>query len=235
MFSVTTKKDYWKWIEDGVAKPKDHNLKEIQDTFIMSLLRSVQGKRILEVGGGTSRIAQLLAQKNEVWLIDGYEGKDGGPAKPPNLPGVKIVVGYMGQFLKELPDAYFDYVFSVSVIEHVVAANYMACFKDIARVLKPGGETIHAIDLYLYDDAYESDHAIRFQDRIAVYLNTPNATAGVLQWKEPPVITRELKASAKFAFNSMATLLGWNRVVPQLKDLRMITTSCNAEMILRKV
>lgn len=235
MFSVTTKKDYWKWIEDGVAKPKDHNLKEIQDTYVLSLLSKVEGKRILEVGGGTSRIAQLLGQKNEVWLIDGYEGKDGGPAKPPSLPGVKIVVGYMGKFLKDLPDSYFDYVFSVSVIEHVVAANYAACFKDIARVLKPGGETIHAIDLYLSDDPNESDHAIRTQDRVAVYLNTPGATDGALKWKQQPMITRELKASAKFAFNSMATLLSWNRSVPQLKDVRMRTLSCNAEMVLERV
>ena len=235
MFSVTTKQDYWKWIDDGVLKPKDHNLKEIQDTYILSLLKHVQGKRILEVGGGASRIAQLLAKKNEVWLIDGYEGKDGGPAKPPELPGVKIVVGYMGRFLKDLPDAYFDTVFSISVIEHVLAVNYAACFKDIARVLRPGGETIHAIDLYLFDDPNESDHAVRTQDRVAVYLNTPQATDGALRWKQEPVITRELKASAKFAFNSMATLLGWNRVVPQLKDLRMVTISCNAQMVLERV
>jgi SAM-dependent methyltransferase len=234
MFSVTTKMDYWKWIEDGIATPKNHNLKEIQDTFILSLLKHVQGKHILEVGGGTSRIAPLLAQKNEVWLIDGYEGKHGGPAKPPRLPGVKIVVGYMGQFLRDLPDDYFDYVFSVSVIEHVLAADYAACFKDIARVLKSGGETIHAVDLYLFDDANESEQAIRFQKRFAIYLNTPAATAGALRWKQPPVITRDLKASAKFAFNSMTTLLGWNRVVPELKDMRMVTMSCSAQMVLER-
>jgi hypothetical protein len=130
MFSVTTKKDYWRWIGDGVASPKDHNLKEIQDAYVLSLLKQVQGKRILEAGGGISRTARLLAQKNEMWLIDGCEEKDGGPAKPPELPGVKIVVGYMGEFLKDLPDAYFDYVFSVSVVEHMKDPDYPSCFRD---------------------------------------------------------------------------------------------------------
>lgn len=232
MFSVTTKKDYWKWIEDGVANPKNHNLKEIQDTYIMSLLRYVRGKRILEVGGGASRIAQLLAEKNEIWLVDGYEGKDGGPERPPILPGVKIVVGYMGQFLKDLPDSYFDFVFSISVVEHVKDADYPAHFRDIARILAPGGQTIHAIDVYLFDAADECEYAIIQRDRLALYLDTPRIVGGALKWKQPPQIAATARASAKYAFNGMATLLGWNRLVPDMKDIRANALSCNVEMVL---
>jgi SAM-dependent methyltransferase len=234
VFSITTKKSYWNWIENQIAAPREHSLKDIQDAFILSILKDVKGKRILEVGGGTSRVAQLLAQNNDVWLIDGFEGKDGGPAAIPKLRNVKIVVGYMGQYLKELPDAYFDFVFSISVIEHVVAARYPDCFKDIARVLARGGQTIHAVDLYLYDDANESTHAISQQTRLGIYLDTPDIVGGALKWKAPPEITQELSASAKFAFNSMSTLLGWNRIVPSLKEVRTVALSCNAEMIFEK-
>lgn len=234
MFSVTTKKQYWSWLEAQVSQPKEHTLKDIQDTFILSLLKGMKGKRILEIGGGNSRVAQALARDNEVWLVDGFEGKDGGPAKVPNLPGVKIVVGYMGQYLKELRDGYFDYIFSISVIEHVPAKSYADCFRDIARVLAPGGQTIHAIDLYLYDDPNECEHSKGQQARLGVYLDTPEITGGRLRWVKPPEITRELSASAKFAFNSMATLLVWNRIVPSLKDVRSVALSCNAEMILEK-
>ena len=232
MFSVTTKTRYWDWLETQITQPKEHTLKEIQDTFILSLLKNVKGKRILEVGGGNSRVAQLLGQNNEVWLIDGFEGKDGGPGKVPTLPGVKIVIGYMGQNLKEVPTNYFDYVFSISVIEHVMVQKYADCFRDIARVLAPGGRTIHAIDLYLYDDPDEGERATGLKTRLDMYLNTP-ALAG-LQWQDPPEITRDLSASAKFAFNSMATLLVWNRIAPALKEVRTVTLSCNAEMILEK-
>lgn len=234
MFSVTTKKQYWSWLEAQITQPKEHTLKEIQDTYILSLLGKVKGKRILEVGGGNSRVAQLLGRNNEVWLVDGFEGKDGGPAKAPTLPGVKIVLGYMGQNLKEVPSNYFDYVFSISVVEHVPTDKYADCFRDISRVLAPGGRTIHAIDLYLFDDPEEGERAIGLKTRLDVYLNTPALAGGDLRWQNPPEITRDLTASAKFAFNSMATILVWNRIVPKLKEVRAVAVSCNAEMILEK-
>lgn len=235
MFSVTTKQAYWKWVDEDVLRPKTFTLKEIQDTFILSRLGAVAGKRILEVGGGVSRIAEQLATGNEVWLIDGFDGHDGGPTHIPNLAGVKMVVGYMGQHLRELPDEYFDFVFSVSVIEHVVYADFADCFKDIARVLATGGETVHAVDMYLFDDPDETEDASRFQQRLQIYLDTPALAGQRLQWREPPEITTRLRASASFAFNSMPTLLAWNRIVPHLRDLRARALSCNAQMVLTKV
>ena len=234
MFSVTTKKQYWSWLDSQITQPKEHTLKEIQDAFILSRFRNVKGKRILEVGGGDSRVARLLGRNNEVWLIDGFEGKDGGPGKVPALPGVKIVIGYMGQNLKEIPSNYFDYVFSISVIEHLRVQQYVDCFRDISRVLVPGGQTIHAIDLYLYDDPDEGERATGLKTRLDMYLNTPTLAGGSLRWQDPPEITRDLTASAKFAFNSMATLLVWNSIAPALRERRTVTLSCNAEMILEK-
>lgn len=45
-----------------------------------------------------------------------------------------------------MPDNYFDFVFSVSVMEHVPIEEWGRCFEDITRVVKTGGIIFHAID-----------------------------------------------------------------------------------------
>src|SRR3546814_20583165 len=58
---------------------------------------------------------------------------------------------FRSEFCKDLPDDYFDVVFSISVLEHVPAAAIDGFWKDHARILKPGAVAYHAVDFYLGD------------------------------------------------------------------------------------
>jgi len=47
----------------------------------------------------------------------------------------------------EFPDARFDRVFCLSVIEHIPRDVWPACMREMARVLKPGGRLIMTMDM----------------------------------------------------------------------------------------
>ena len=59
-----------------------------------------------------------------------------------------MLPAYIGSFDKDLPDAYFDLVFSISVVEHINEGDDVLqnILNDIDRVLKPGGYSVHCID-----------------------------------------------------------------------------------------
>ena len=105
------------------------------------------GSRILDVGGGDSRILKFFSNDYECWNADKCEGLGNGPIKF-SSPHYRIVYDYVGSFNPELPDNYFDFVFSVSALEHTpddqdVRANVL---KDINRILKPGCPSLHCFD-----------------------------------------------------------------------------------------
>lgn len=47
----------------------------------------------------------------------------------------------------EFPDAHFDHVFCLSVIEHVPRDLWPSCMREMARVLKPGGRLVMTMDM----------------------------------------------------------------------------------------
>jgi len=63
----------------------------------------------------------------------------------------RIVYDYVGSFNLELPDHHFDFVFSISALEHTpeeeqTQVNVLA---DINRVMKPGCPSFHCFDAIL--------------------------------------------------------------------------------------
>jgi ubiquinone/menaquinone biosynthesis C-methylase UbiE len=90
-----------------------------------------------------------LKDEYECWLIDKFEGMGNGPKRGhANL--YHIVYDYMGNFNQDLPDDYFDLVFSISALEHVpqddVRVFDYIC-QDINRVLKKGRFSLHCFDI----------------------------------------------------------------------------------------
>lgn len=84
----------------------------------------------------------------ECWNIDKLEGFGNGPTKI-HSAGVTIVYDYMGNYNRNLPDNYFDFVFSISALEHTEihqTVMYQNILNDIDRVLKPGEYTMHSVD-----------------------------------------------------------------------------------------
>jgi len=234
MFSITTKKEYWTWLESGVAPVGKGSLKDIQDALILYFLKDVRDARILELGGGISRVLPTLAKHSECWNVDKFEGLGGGPVRTQETAGIRIVKEYMGAFSKELPDDYFDYVISISAVEHIPPNLYADAMKDCLRVLRPGSVMIHAIDVYLLDRIDQHPHGAKNQIRMKMYRSTPEILGNKVEWLEPLAVGDDITANSSIAANSPDTMYQWNKSAPSLRDLREIAISCNLTMGLRK-
>lgn len=117
------------------------------------------GERIAEVGGAYSLLPEYLAESKgtESWIIDDFGAytrevdlwqRWGDPDKwIAQHPKVRYLKKPLGLFDKEIPDAYFDCVFSVSTLEHIPASMWSDVIKDMLRITKPGGRQFHAIDI----------------------------------------------------------------------------------------
>ncbi|MDQ3021256.1 MAG: class I SAM-dependent methyltransferase [Bacteroidota bacterium] len=158
-FTYSKKKHFDLFIENNYDEelfgyrvdPGNCDLKVYQDLFMYSYIKHnvEKGSKILDVGGGDSRILKHFNKDYECWNIDKLEGLGNGPTDI-KAPNIRLVYDYMGSFNPELPDNYFDLVFSISTLEHVPLDDLVAyenILKDINRVLKPGGYSVHCIDV----------------------------------------------------------------------------------------
>lgn len=234
MFSIITKKDYWQYLDSGAAQQRKAVLKDIQDAFILYQLRGARSCRILEMGGGVSRILPVLAKHNECWNVDKFEGLGAGPLKIQEQAGVKVVREYMGSCSGEIPPAYFDFVVSVSVVEHIPQKLFADVIKDCFRVLKPGGTMLHAIDCYLLDRLDEHPHGAGQKARLALYKTVPAIVDGAFEWIEAPKIDENVTASAHFACNHVDQLYNWHKISPALRPVREIAMSVSLAHGVRK-
>ncbi|QWV97031.1 glycosyltransferase [Geomonas nitrogeniifigens] len=130
--------------------PADCDLKVYQDLLAYSFIRKnvPEGARILEVGGGASRVLRALKDHYECWNLDKLEGVGNGPVAVA-ADGYRLVRDYLGSFSPELPAGYFDVVFSISVLEHVEQGEeqFEKIRADLDRVLRPGGWSLHCFDV----------------------------------------------------------------------------------------
>lgn len=209
---------------------KPYELKDVQDAFILRRLRGARGARILEVGGGRSRILPLLSSSNECWVLDKFEGKGRGPTRAPRLPGIRTVYAYMGDFSGALMPSYFDFVVSVSVLEHVPLDSMNEFFQDCARVLKVGGHMLHAIDTYLFD-ASDSTMARPFEKRIEAYLRFADRPDLGIKLTQDPSVDQTLTFSCRYASLPDNVLHEWNLTRPSLKRAIGQVVSLKSEWI----
>jgi glycosyltransferase involved in cell wall biosynthesis/Flp pilus assembly protein TadD/ubiquinone/menaquinone biosynthesis C-methylase UbiE len=130
--------------------PLNCDLKVYQDLLLYTFISAnlAKGSKILEIGGGNSRVLNALKDEYECWNIDKLEGRGDGPTRV-DAKGYRLVKAYMGEFSHELPDRYFDFVFSISALEHVGSEEqtYRNICADIERILKPGGYSLHCFDI----------------------------------------------------------------------------------------
>ncbi len=85
-------------------------------------------------------------------------------------PTGTVVDGVLNQDIQELtfPDASFDLVTSNQVFEHV--ADDLAGYKEISRVLRPGGAMIFSVPLY---DTPATVHTAELQNGRVVFFSEP--------------------------------------------------------------
>ena len=118
------------------------------------------GQKVLEIGGGYSLFPKYLVDKYrlEAWIADDFGKRSEEPLwnrwgdpdiLPKKYPNVRYIFERFGSYSSNLPDSYFDRIFTISTLEHIPIGQRMDVFKDMHRCLKPGGRQLHTIDLQL--------------------------------------------------------------------------------------
>lgn len=216
MLGVISKKEYFEWCDAGLVDFGRLDIKAAQDAWVLSRLAGSKGLRIAEIGGGDSRVLAKLKADNDCWNIDRLEGKHGGPARETIVmhQGVKYVDAYLGDFSSDLPSSYFDVVFSISVIEHVPDERYQSFFRDMSRIMKPGTKTYHAIDFYVGDVPRRP-----VDDKLnSLRVSSCNETG--LYFDEVPDYPTPLTFNCSQVSNSDMAMALWNKMAPNLRDVR---------------
>lgn len=135
------------------VRPDMDDLKVYQDLLVLTALCDLlpRGARVLEVGGGDSRVGRLLGRRYEWWNLDGFEGLGHGPAAPRGDVPYRVVRGYLGHGLPELAQGYFQAVVSISALEHTPEDPeiHAAVARELVRVSAPGCLHVHLLDAVL--------------------------------------------------------------------------------------
>ncbi len=147
--------------------PETCNLKDYQDLLVFAFIKEnlPKGSKILDVGGADSRILKHFHKDYECWNIDKLEGVGNGCKSLDPAGRYRLVRDYMGNFNPELPDNYFDFVFSISALEHVPQDNpelFKNVRDDLNRVLKPGGCSLHCFDIVITPDSVWTNPLLPF-------------------------------------------------------------------------
>jgi len=124
-------------------------LKQLGKLFCWDQIARHGGNTILEVGAGFDlSFDRRLGQEKEFWIADGAGFYDSNLIEEANRRRrARFVDTLLGEFSEELPDDYFDVVFSISVLEHGTNKNFPHVCRDMYRVLKSGGICVHSIDV----------------------------------------------------------------------------------------
>jgi SAM-dependent methyltransferase len=117
----------------------------------------------------------LAENRAEYWIADkaGFYDERRYEEARRSRSKAKMVDSLMGENNPELPDSYFDLVFSVSVLEHIPKDALSSAVADMHRILKPNGLFLHSLDLKRGKEAFEAEFRAQVE-RVG------------FEWLEPP-------------------------------------------------
>jgi SAM-dependent methyltransferase len=136
----------------------DFSIKGFDRPWLISSHDWRKDERVLDVGAAYSNIPIHVQQTYgcEMWVVDDFGLKskesfwtrDRSPHEHiAEHPEIKFVLERLGDPDSSLPENYFDVIYSLSALEHVPGDMTPAVWSHMNRLLKTGGELIHAIDM----------------------------------------------------------------------------------------
>src|SRR3546814_18964551 len=99
LFNVIRKPDYWSALDNpfvfrqlgGFTLKALDGLKHIQDAWPPNRLRETRNARVLEIGGGVSRVLPAMAESNQRWHLADFLGDGNGYLEIPETPGTNLL------------------------------------------------------------------------------------------------------------------------------------------------
>jgi 2-polyprenyl-3-methyl-5-hydroxy-6-metoxy-1,4-benzoquinol methylase len=139
----------------------EFSLKGFDYPWILESGNWMNSQRVLDVGAGYSMLPVHIADTYgcEVWAVDDfglssdeeYWTRKMDPKEHAlKYPQIKYVLERLGNTNQSsLPLNYFDCIYSASALEHI-PKNYSAqVWSHMDKLLKPGGEMLHAVDMIM--------------------------------------------------------------------------------------
>ena len=150
-FGYATVEDYCDSIDHlPEITGRQGDLKDVQRPWAVKALIGLlpPGSTFLEIGAGLPDAAQVLTECGyNVIAVDPYEGAGNGPTEYERyrklFPRVDIRKQLFDETLQLAKPV--DAVYSISVLEHI--HDLEPVFRAIRKVLKPGGISLHCIDV----------------------------------------------------------------------------------------
>jgi len=132
---MNKKNDYVNIIYDENLKPFTEYPKKLIN-YLVDRFKIKKNSKLLALGCGRGEFLNAFINHN----IEGY-GIDISDYSKKKFPKIKLKIQNL-DLERKLPydDSFFDFVFSKSFVEHFYEPEYL--FKEIRRILKPGGLVI---------------------------------------------------------------------------------------------
>lgn len=167
--------------------------KVCKENDIFEQLLNLDGKDILELGCGKAQMTRLIATSGHdrrVIATEVDEVQHGKNLLINDLPNTTFMIA--GGEDMPFADHSFDLIFMFKSLHHVPIDNMNAALKEVARVLRPGGQA------YISEPIFAGD----FNEVLRLFHDEEKVRAAALQAIRQSVADGDLPLLEEFSFNT---------------------------------
>ncbi len=184
------------------------SLKEVQRAWVFDKLCDLlpDRSRVIDLGGSSCELADYMSSRYQMTVVDPYDGSGNGPKTPEHVrrkfPHLNIIQGFLDS---DTTLSGYDAVVSSSVVEHIPVEAHASTVAGIYKALKPGGFSIHSIDLTVRG---VNGFMERFGALIESFVSTHRC------WIDIDALRREMLADVETYYLSPAMYNQWRKGRP---------------------